>query len=56
MTGKNPKTSHTSNSKMGMGDFYGVGVKNKTGREILNMIQVTPTSKKSMKKPPKSLA
>lgn len=48
------KTAHTSNSKIGMGDFYGSGVRNPVGRmrDGLGM----PLSKKKVKIPPKSLA
>lgn len=50
------KTAHTSNSKIGSGDYYGSGIKNKTGRVIEDMINYSPITKKSLKKPPKSLA
>lgn len=54
---KSPKTAHTSNSKVGMGDYKGTGVKNKTGtiRDIY-AIDYQPMSSKKMGKPPKSLA
>lgn len=52
---KPPKTAHTSNSKKGMGDYYGSGVVNKTGRMIEGMGRPTLT-KKQIGKPPKSLA
>lgn len=49
------KTAHTSNSKIGMGDYYGVGVKNPVAKIVVDQInEVVPKSK--MKKPPKSLA
>ncbi len=49
------KNAHTSNAKIGMGDYYGTGVKNKVGRMIdgTGMRPVTPSK---IKKPPKSLA
>lgn len=65
---KAPKSAHTSNTKkasgdwhvshtsMGMGDYYGTGVKQKLGRmrdDSMGMIAVTP---KKLKKPPRSLA
>ncbi len=53
---KSIKTSHTSNSKIGMGDYYGAGIKNKTGRVIEDMVNYSAVTKKSLKKPPKSLA
>lgn len=30
---KAPKSAHTPNSKKGMGDFYGTGVKNPVGKQ-----------------------
>lgn len=52
---KAPKTAHTSNSKKGMGDYYGTGIPNKIGkiRDGMGVPEVTP---KKLKKPPKSLA
>lgn len=49
------KNAHCSNAKFGMGDHYGSGVKNPTGkmREGAGRIEVTP---KKLKKPPRSLA
>ena len=53
---KAPKTAHTSNSKIGMGDFYGTGIKNKMGRMRYDSMSMAPKSNKKMGKPPKSLA
>lgn len=52
---KRLKTAHTSNSKIGMGSFTGLGVKNPIGkmREGMGMRE---TPKKKLKSPPKSLA
>jgi hypothetical protein len=49
------KASHTPNTKYGLGDFYGSGLRAPLGkmREGVGMVQV---SKKGLKKPPKSLA
>ena len=49
------KTAHTANTKFGMGDFYGTGIRAKLGkvRESLATVKV---SDKKLKKPPKSLA
>lgn len=49
------KTAHTSNSKIGMGDSYGSGVKNPVGkiRDVMGITNVIP---KRLGKPPKSLA
>ena len=46
---------HVSNTSMGMGDYYGTGVRAKIGkmREGMGMQEITP---KKMKTPPKSLA
>jgi hypothetical protein len=50
------KNAHTSNSKYGMGDNYGTGVRAKLGKmreDSMGMIEITP---KKLKKPPKSVA
>lgn len=50
------KNAHSSNSKKGMGDYYGTGLTPKIGRmrsDSIGMVQVTP---KKLKIPPKSLA
>jgi hypothetical protein len=52
---KAPKSAHTSNSKKGMGDYYGSGVKNPTGKVRDNTLLKTRGSK-NLGKPPKSLA
>lgn len=52
---KGLKSAHTSNSKIGMGDYYGTGIKNKMGR-TREVIGVKPLSMKKLGKPPKSLA
>lgn len=49
------KNAHTSSAKVGSGDFYGSGIKNKMARTISNMVEM-PTPKGKMKRPPKSLA
>lgn len=50
-----PKSAHTSNSKKGMGDSYGSGAKNPTGK-IINVFGFSSQKPQSLKKPPKSLA
>lgn len=53
---KKTKSSHTSSSQKGMGDYYGTGITNKIGKmreDSMGLIQATP---KQLKKPPKSLA
>lgn len=50
------KTAHTSNSKIGVGDHYGSGIKQKIGKmreDSMGQIAVTPVK---LKKPPRSLA
>jgi hypothetical protein len=49
------KEWHASSDKIGMGDFYGTGVKNPIGRVRSSYIS-TPVSPSKLKKPPKSLA
>jgi hypothetical protein len=57
MKGLKPlKNSHTPNTKFGMGDNYGTGVKQKIGRmreDSMGQIAVIP---KKLKKSPRSLA
>jgi hypothetical protein len=55
-TYKKPRFAHTANTKYGMGDYYGTGIKAKLGRvrdDTMGMIAQNP---KRLKKPPKSLA
>jgi hypothetical protein len=49
------KENHVSNSKIGMGDHYGSGVKNPVGtiRDVMGMGNNKP---KRLGKPPRSLA
>lgn len=49
------KNSHTPNTKKGMGDFYGTGVKNPMAKSIEIMGMTMKPVKKSGT-PPKSLA
>jgi hypothetical protein len=51
------RNAHTANTKFGMGDFYGSGVRSKVGR-IRDVYEpgVNPMKPKALKKPPKSLA
>ncbi len=53
--GKN-RFAHVANTKYGMGDNYGTGIKAKIGRmrdDSVGMVVLTP---KKLKTPPKSLA
>ena len=49
------KAAHTPNTKYGMGDHYGQGLRAPLGtmREGMGIVKI---SKKGLKKPPKSLA
>jgi len=51
------RNAHTANTRFGMGDFYGSGVRAKVGK-IRDVYEpgANPMSPKSLKKPPKSLA
>jgi len=51
---KAPKTAHTSNTKMGMGDFYGTGKKNPIGK-VKEGMGAKVSTVKGLKKAPKSL-
>ncbi len=54
---KGAKNAHTANTKFGMGDFYGSGVKAKVGKiRSTYEIGVNPMKPKGLKKPPKGLA
>lgn len=49
------KNAHTSNTKKGSGDYYGVAVRQKVGKPIdVEGMKVVPPKK--MKVPPRSLA
>jgi hypothetical protein len=53
---KKNREAHVANTKYGMGDHYGQGVKAKIGKmrsNSIGMIQLTP---KKLKTPPRSLA
>ncbi len=52
---KTNKVSHASNSKYGMGDFYGSAIKNPVGR-VREDFMTGPTKQVKKAKPPKSLA
>jgi len=48
--------AHTAPRKFGMGDYYGTGYKNPTGKMRDDSVGYRPVSRKQMGKPPKSLA
>lgn len=49
------KQFHSSNDKIGKGDSFGSGVKNKVGK-AKEIMGVKPMAKSQMGKPPKSFA
>jgi hypothetical protein len=52
---KPKKEAHASSSQIGMGDFYGSGVKQSLGR-IREDFFNNPVNRKAVKKAPKTLA
>jgi hypothetical protein len=48
--------AHTDNTKYGMGDYYGTGIRAKVGRLRDDSVGASNLSKKQLKTPPKSLA
>jgi hypothetical protein len=52
---KPAKQVHTANTKYGMGDYYGTGVRNPMGR-MRDGFGEYPATESQLKKPPKSLA
>lgn len=47
---------HASGKPLGMGDYYGTGIKNKIGKMRDGSVGQLPVSKKGLSKPPRSLA
>jgi hypothetical protein len=47
--------AHTSNSQIGMGDYYGTGIRQKIGR-VREGMGMSPISEKKLKTPPRTLA
>jgi hypothetical protein len=52
---KKDRFAHTQNTKYGMGDNYGTGIRAKLGR-IRDATGMATISKEGLKKPPRSLA
>ena len=50
-----PRFAHVANTKYGMGDYYGTGVKNKVGK-MREGVGNRPVSPSKLKSPPRSLA
>ena len=58
-TAKPKKSSgdwHVSHTSMGMGDYYGTGIKNPLGKMRSDSIGMTAVTPAKLKKPPRSLA
>jgi hypothetical protein len=53
---KSNKQAHVANTKYGMGDHYGQGIKAKVGRMRGDSVGYVPMNKKQIKTPPRSLA
>lgn len=53
---KSLKNAHTPNTKYGMGDNYGSGIKNKVGKMRDNSMGAIDLSLKKLKVPPKKVA
>lgn len=51
---KGLKNAHTPNTKYGMGDYYGSGVRNPTGRIVDGIGKTVPKGK--LNNPPRGLA
>lgn len=50
------KEAHTAPTMVGVGDYYGTGVKNKLGRMRSNTVGYSPLTPKQQGMPPRSLA
>jgi len=53
---KKNRFAHVANTKYGMGDNYGMGIKAKVGKVIDDSMGLNALTPKRLKKPPKSLA
>lgn len=53
---KKPRFAHTENTKYGMGDNYGTGLKAKMGKVRENTVGMKKLSKEKMGTPPRSVA
>lgn len=53
---KRSPEAHVCNTKYGMGDYYGTGIKQPIGRVRADFTTGNPSTSKKMGKPPKSLA
>jgi hypothetical protein len=53
---KNKGQFHTAKTKYGMGDYYGMGVRNAVGTIERSYMEPAPVKGKSIGKAPKSLA
>jgi len=55
-SGSKYKEAHVMNTKYGMGDYYGTGIKQKIGRIRDDSMGMTALTPKKLKIPPKSVA
>jgi hypothetical protein len=53
---KTTPQAHTSNTKKGMGDFYGTGIRAPIGKVREDTMGIKKINPKQLKMPPKSLA
>lgn len=54
---KAARNAHTADTKYGMGDFYGSGIRAKTGKmRGMFWVNANPVKPRGLKKPPKTLA
>lgn len=50
-----PESGVSPNSSMGIGNYYGTGIKNPVGRMRGDSVGIRPVSEKQLKTPPKSV-
>lgn len=53
---KRTPEAHVMNTKYGMGDYYGTGIKQPMGRVREDLVNGNPVKSAKLGKPPKSLA
>jgi len=52
---KGLKNAHTPNTKYGMGDYYGTGIRQKFGKMRSDSMGMQEVTQKKLKTPPKSV-
>jgi len=53
---KKNRFAHVANTKYGMGDHYGTGIRAKIGKVRRDSVNVSSSNSKKLKTPPKQLA